>query len=106
MCGIPDESHNELLTEQLLHFKHNADTMLQYGDRNQIDYPRAEILSWARARKSGLLNLLKRGHKQYLVKTMMQTRGQRPLTAFDFTARHTVGDQQNLDDPSTTDGIT
>ena len=31
---------NEHLTEHLLHFKYNADTMLQHGDRNQIDYPR------------------------------------------------------------------
>ena len=52
--------HNAHLTEQLLHFKYNADTMLQHGDRNQIDYPRTEILSWTRARKSGLLNLLKK----------------------------------------------
>ena len=54
------KTRNEHLTEQLLHFKYNADTMLQHGDRNQIDYPRTEILSWTRARKSGLLNLLKK----------------------------------------------
>ena len=39
------KTRNEHLTEQLLHFKCNTDTMLQHGDRNQIDYPRAEILS-------------------------------------------------------------
>ena len=43
--SIGTRMRNEYLTEQLLHFKYNANTMLQYGDRNQIDYPRAEILS-------------------------------------------------------------
>ena len=37
--------HNHL-NEQLLQFKYNADLKLQYDGRNQIDYPRAEILSW------------------------------------------------------------
>ena len=44
--SIGASMRNAHLTEQLLHFKYNADTMLQYGDRNQIDYPRAEIQSW------------------------------------------------------------
>ena len=104
--SIGAKTRNEHLTEQFLHFKYNADTMLQYDDRNQIDYLCAEILSWTRERTSGLLNLLKRWYTQYLVETMMQTRGERPLTAFGFTARHKVGDQQDLDDPSTGDGVT
>ena len=43
------------LNEQLLHFKCNGDSMLHCGDRNQINQPKAEILSWRRARKSKLL---------------------------------------------------
>ena len=94
------------LNSSFTKYKYNADTMLQCGDKNQINYPRAEILSWTRARKSGLLHLLKRWHKQYLAETMMEIRGQRPLTSFCFTARHTAGDQHDLDDPSTGDGVT
>ena len=56
--SIGTKIRNGHLTEQLLHFKYNADTMLQYGDRHQIDYPYAEILSWTRTRKGGLLMLL------------------------------------------------
>ena len=104
--SIGAKTQNERLNEQLLHFKYNADTMLQCGDRDQIDYPRAEILSWTRARKSGLLHWLKRWHKKYLAETMMENRDQRPLTTFGFTARHTARDQQDLDDPSTGDGVT
>ena len=48
------------LNEQLLYFKCNGDSMLHCGDRNQIDQPKAEILSWTRARKSKLLRLLRR----------------------------------------------
>ena len=80
--------------------------MLQYGDRNQIDYPRAEILSWTRARKSGLLKLLNRWHKWYLVEQLLETKGQRSLTAFGFTACHAAGNGRDLDDPSTGDGVT
>ena len=49
--SIGAEMRNKHLTEQLLHFKYNSDTMLQCGDRNQSNYPRAEILSWTRAQK-------------------------------------------------------
>ena len=104
--SIGAKTRNEHLAEQLLHFKYNADTMLQCGDKNQIDYPRAKILSWTRARKNGLLHLLKIWHKQYLAETMIENRGQRPLTTFGFTARHTARDRHNLDDPSTGDGVT
>ena len=97
---------NAHLTEQLLQYKYNADTMLQYGDRNQIDYPRAEILSWTRARKSGLLKLLNRWHKRYLVAQLLETTGQRSLTAFGFTAYHAAGNGRDLDDPSTGDRVT
>ena len=36
--SIGASARNAHLTEQLLQYKYNADTMLQYGDRNQIDY--------------------------------------------------------------------
>ena len=104
--SIGASMRNAHLTEQLLHFKYNADTMLQYGDRNQIDYPRAEIQSWTRARKSGLLKLLKRWHKRYLVEQLLETKGQRSLTTFGFTACHEAGNGRDLDDPSTGDGVT
>ena len=97
---------NAHLTEQLLHFKYNADMMLQYGDRNQIDYPRVEIQTWTRARKSGLLKWLKRLHKRYLVEQLLETKGQRSLTTFGFTTCHDAGNRRGLDDPSTGDGVT
>ena len=73
---------------------------------NSVFYTRAEILSWTQARKSGLMRLLKRWHEQFLVETLLETRGQRSLAKSDFTAERTVGDQHDLDDPSTGDGVT
>ena len=103
LFGLAWKVRNDILYSK---DRYNADTMLQCGGRYQIDYPRAEILSWTRARKSGLLHLLKWWHRQYLAETMMENRDQRPLTTFGFTARHTAGDQQDLNDPSTGDGFT
>ena len=104
--SIGAKIHNDHLSGQLLHFKHNADSMLHYGDRNQIDYLRAEILSWTRTRKGSLLRLLKRLHKQYQVETLLATKGQKSLTKFGFNVERTAGGQQDLDDPSTCNGVT
>ena len=98
--SIGAKIHHGHLSEQLLHFKCNADSMLCYGDRNLIDHLQAETLSWTRARKSGLLRLLKRWHKQYRVETLLATKDQKSLTKFGFSVERTAGGQQDLDNPS------
>ena len=104
--NVDDKMHYEHLNEQLLDFKCNADSMLHYGDRSQIDCPKAEIPSWTRARKSRLLNFLHRWNNKFLAEALLATRGQRSLLNFGFTAERRPILVRDLDDPSTGYGAT
>ena len=98
-------SQNEYLNEQLFDFTYNADCMLHCGDRNQINYSKAEILSWTLACSGGLPHLLHNGTIRYLWRHRW-IKDQKSLTKFDFGAERRITIDRDLDDLPTGGGFT
>ena len=65
---------------------YNATEYLRHGDRRSIDYPNAEIMRWTNAKKEDMLGTLWRWRRQYQMESTLETKKQRALTKFGFTA--------------------
>ena len=72
MCSLKSEH----LTEKLINYKRNANTLLHYGDRNQISYSQEEIHAWTNKRKERLLSLLDQWHKRYTIECRTVSKNQ------------------------------